>query len=661
MGKDFDIKSHVNYNNSLYENMELTKFQIEDLKKKLNYEQASSSLREAFDKALDKGMTGAEASDLYSKFLHGDFEYRVKQPENRIPKPLELVAGLLGGFLGACTGIEVNVNDKDEVTLVTKEESSDQEILEELKKLNSNFNTLAAILTENNIKLDRIVSLLSQLGASIEEIAVSLAYIGSDATEIINLIKENNENQDTIINALANGNEKIAVMLDKILASINNGNELSKENNKLLTLILNKITSVEALDLDGNALLTQILSKVTESVENNKKMDEKTVEFYNNILAKFDSMTEATKNGFNDLGNKFDTLTEEQKDFAIKLLAKLEKMTEDMQTGFANVLEQISSLKDYQLEFAENVIANLNNFVNNMKDALGNVLAKLHTMQLVQIDLVDQILEHIDDMDANLQGGFADVVAKIETLDTNHQEFVNNLLAKLDGLPAAMKDNYADLLTAIAENTAIDSDILDKLSELTETVANLTPGQASDLSAVISAIEALGENVGSILTEIQNGNSQLDAIREAIVANTGVATGIKEAIEAFKATVSEENKAILDNISAGNATLAEIKTLIGELKDLKAVETKDYTDVLNLILAAINNLIAQENTFDTDTKNRLLEILAKIPAKCDCKHETVDLSGILDKLDQLIESAKSEDRDDPKHEGILDDLEDLLG
>ena len=58
-----------------------------------------------------------------------------------------------------------------------------------------------------------------------------------------------------------------------------------------------------------------------------------------------------------------------------------------------------------------------------------------------------------------------------------------------------------------------------------------------------------------------------------------------------------------------------------------------------------------------ETKSILLAILAKIPAGCNCEH--VDLTVILEKLDIIIQNIQN--NPGGNHEGILDDLDDLLG
>jgi hypothetical protein len=104
------------------------------------------------------------------------------------------------------------------------------------------------------------------------------------------------------------------------------------------------------------------------------------------------------------------------------------------------------------------------------------------------------------------------------------------------------------------------------------------------------------------------------------------------------------------------------------LKDLLAQSKKNgevLTDIdskLSLISVTLNRLLTVVQSLGKGHEQllaKLNEILAKIPDGCNCGN--IDLTVIINKLDQLIEAVKNNSNDDKNHEGILEDLDDLLG
>ncbi len=67
------------------------------------------------------------------------------------------------------------------------------------------------------------------------------------------------------------GNSEFKAMLTEILNAIKDGNKLSAENNKTLTMILAQMGQADKNDQTLISLLNNILNKINESIQNDKR------------------------------------------------------------------------------------------------------------------------------------------------------------------------------------------------------------------------------------------------------------------------------------------------------------------------------------------------------------------------------------------------------
>ena len=453
--------------------------------------------------------------------------------------------------------------------------------------------------------LESIKNNQEKLEKTVLEIVAYLTELNVDTDRIVDILEGMGADIATISATLAANGTKadeiinlIQLNNDKQDAIIEKLSNGNEETAKLLNQILEAVNKGNDLSDANNALLTQILNKITTMEPNDKDGQD----LLNKILAKLTESVEAQKE-MNGLTTQFYS----------DVLAKLDKMNDDMKAGFQNVLDKM------------------------------------------------------DSMDANQQVVANKILAKLEEMSVEQKAFFGAVLDKLDTLPENMTDGINKILDAIKDNTLTDKEILAKLTDLMKKFGNLSAGQETDLTVVVNAIKALGEDAKAILAGIQNGNSQLEAIREAIEKNNQIAQGTQDAVNNLATQNNKDHETIialmtklLENDANDAATMDDIKAILNEIK----TNTKGNWDTslriedkLNLVAQTINVILETQTGLADETKAILLQILAKIPDGCNC--EDVDLTVIVEKLDKLIEST--EGRNDPKHEGILDDLDDLLG
>ncbi len=428
-----------------------------------------------------------------------------------------IAGNVFGAAVGAVAGIAMvsfsSCSVEQDVGIKIEKDDSNQEIIDKLNQI--------------GYTLEQVLQQLVTIGKDMNDIVEILRGIGQDTNRIVELLLEQNK-------ASEQAKAELEGLLKEIISRIDTNNKLSVENNALLKQILAKINT-QGDDEAGIALLKEILAKLTESVEQNKEMDQKTHKLLQSILE------------------------------------NIENLNGDMKTGFANIVDLI---------VAGNKIGE-------------STLAKL-----------EEVLAKLGKMDANQQAGFAAV------------------LNALEGLGA-----QADAI----------------------------------LDAILNGDKLTQEQLDVIINNQNIQNANFEKLIELVMKNNEIAQGTQNAVKDLSTKMSEEHKAILDKISKGNATLGDIQVILEAIKG-DTSKIGDIKQFMNIIGTALEKLLEEVQGLRAETKQGLLAILAKIPDGCKCK--PADLSDLLAKLEIIIQELQSDPNDDvdnPKHEGVLDDLDDFFG
>ena len=236
------------------------------------------------------------------------------------------------------TNITVNIYMTDEELV--------KAVLEEIKALREEQKEQTAInkaileaLINQGISMDRILKLLEQFNMT--------------AQDIFNMLKDNTEKQDQILNEMPKGNKEFKALLTEILNSIKDGNKLSAENNKTLTMILAQMGQADKNDQTVIALLNMILNKVNESIQTDKAIAMKQQMFFQAILGKLNAMDKHMQQGILALLNKIDSVSEKNLELLTKIFNSIqegnqndEKTNEILLAIFNKVQESIDQNHD---------------------------------------------------------------------------------------------------------------------------------------------------------------------------------------------------------------------------------------------------------------------------------------------------------------------------
>lgn len=322
--------------------------------------------------------------------------------------------------------------------------------------------------------------------------------------------------------------------------------------------------------------------------------------------------------------------------------------------------------------------------------SIDKIVLALGTLNQTADQIVNILLEQNKANEAaaeNLGDSLKTIIELLKqgnALSEENNALLKQILAKMetttdDAGIALLKEILAKLTESIKQNQAMGEKTHSYLNDILAKLGEMDATQKAGFAAVLNALEGLGDNADAILEAIFNGykltQEQLDAIiknqniqnanfeslKELIMKNNEIAQGTQDAVKALGEDVKKSHAKILDKLAAGNATLGEILTL---LKALKADTSQigDIKQFVNIIGSAIEKLLEEVKGLRAETQSGLLAILAKIPDGCKC--QPADLSDLLAKLEIIIQELQKnpgDDVDNPKHEGVLDDLGDYFG
>lgn len=538
------------------------------------------------------------------------------------------------------TNITVNVYMTDEELV--------NAVLEEIKALREE--------QKNQTEVNKaILEALLKQGISIDRILKLLEDMNMTAQDIFNMLKDNTEKQDEILGEISKGNTEFKAMLTEILNAIKDGNTLSAENNKTLTMILAQMGQANKNDKTVIALLNLILKKVNESIQNDKAIAMKQQMFFQAILGKLNAMDKHMQQGILAILNKIDTVSEKNLELLTKIfnsieagnennekthemlwmiLDKMDKLDDNMKTYVLSIINHIDNASQANIDLLIKLIVKIDNIDSKDDEStkvLYAILAKIEAsieqnkeMDAKTYALLQSILDNVQNFNADLKRAVEALLAKMDQMSAENKVFFNEVLAKLDNMDDNAKAGLAMLIQQMATNNTLNEMQLNKLKQI---IAKLDTAHEDDLKFYNQAIALMSE----LLSKVGNLGDKADSILDAI-------GNISLDVNVDLSTIEK----MLDDILAQSKANGDILT---------SIEAKQ-----NLIAITLEGIKAQLEVNEADNKailKKLDEILAKIPEKCNCDKNLSIIIEILKKIAEEVGKGNN-------HEGILDDLEDLF-
>ena len=505
------------------------------------------------------------------------------------------------------------------------ENKSLKEVIEELKNSQEEFSQQ---LLDT---LQQLLNRLDELGQGIDYIAKILLEQGVSLKDIIALLEDNGKTQEEILNTLTNGNAAILESLQNILNAVNAGTELSAENNKLLAQLLEMVGNINTeTDPAITNLLEKIFTMLEMAINQQNNSDSELQDSLQTLISSVNAILESLQKIL-DKVNAGTELSAENNKLLAQLLEMVGNINTETDPAITNLLEKIFTM----LEMAINQ-------QNNSDSKLQDLLQTL-------IDKVDAFMQCSQTADEKTLKLLETLIDSVNAGNAQNAQFYETILNKLDGLEAVIKDYLMNILDAVNKNGEISEDIRNLTQKVLEQINSHAVADNDALKAILEAINNLSVGTG--------GNVDLSKIEEMLAAllkqteeNGNLLTDINGKLDVINMTIkaaTDEIKNLLgDKFDQNNEYFKQI------IDKLEGFGSEGYDDTellqkLDTILNILGNI--SDNTNKDDLLSKLDEILAAIK-----DHKViVDVTGKI--------TCDCNCGNDQNHEGIVGDLEDLLG
>ena len=552
-------------------------------------------------------------------------------------------------------------------------------------------------MTENNALLKEVKNSINSGTENIMNALVDIKGSVNTITELIKAYPDYSSQLNDIMNGIQSGNKSMSEIKTLIEQVLNQ----AVKNGDTQVSILNKLSEIQNSNKsDGEKLaamlkllgeIKQTLDGIAGDLKTHFKNDATINKYLEQILA------EAKKNN---------TKTDETNALLQKLYALVEKLgTKGDATGKA-ILQMLS-----------NIGLDMNSNFNKVLDAINNGNVKLDdiTALLEKINanvvkngedgkkLGKEILNYIAAVGFEMNGNFTklinavnsgnvklgDINAILEKINANvvkngedGKKLGNEILNYIAALGFETNQNFTKLLDAVNNGNVKLDDIKTLIAQLTAQVKQNGNDGKKLGNEILNALNSLGFSM----------SANFAAVLEAINKGVAGADSLRDLLEKVLDKQDKNTKAIIDAIGnikitgGGTVDLSSLEKMLAEL--LKQSKTNGNilsninakTDVISAttksILEALNKEFGKNDDRYKNINNLLTVIANKNNGNGDDTKLLAKLDKILAKLDEIKDAIKNHKvtvdvtgkvtcecncGNNGKHEGILGDLNDLLG
>ena len=606
-----------------------------------------------------------------------------------------LLGAAAAGLLSSCSnGIdvdqEVQVTVKtDQSAILAAMQKGFDELLKEIQKQGATLDEVIKILVQQNTNLKTIADELKAQGETQKEILQILTNLNNTVTTISNLtnkisndVEVNGESVkeqlNEILKALKNNNLKVADLSDQLQnlqdllneVLVNQEISISLQGDQYKTTqdILNKLNDIKFADENTQlAALLEILNEIkgiTTNIDNKLGDIQNTVNDIKNNIPNNDKIEAALQKIMEMLQKNND-----KADITNSLLQKLLCMYNGNGSGggcgitqedFAKLLELVAANGD-KLTNIEKLLADIQ---KQDADFQKTILQALATLGVEITTQLKDIIANMPDT-TNIEAALNKII-DIVNKNGDKADVTNSLLQKLinmyngggngsGGGCGITQEDFAKLLELVAAN----GDKIDKTNNL------LTCIQNQDAKFQKAVLEALAELGGTTYETKDLVNKILNKFNNLSVGGGTVDLSNVEALLNLILQAVKDNGGKLDGIAQQN------ETLICILNSFKQNVEKALNDIKNAI-GDIKGDVTEVKGFLGDVNAKLTEILNRIGNGESCN---MDFDALMAKLNDILAAIKDHKVTvdvtgkvtcecccgSGTHEGVLDDLDNILG
>lgn len=573
---------------------------------------------------------------------------------------------------------------------------------------NANFDKVVETL---NVNKNELIAVLEKMGYSYEEI------IKMTASQIINAIDNNTAVTEGTNNLLAVITEQLTAVLPELVEQgkitneqlndlkqqmqdlmneVQNGNISAEEfYNRAFEYMVGSSTNQQVIiaqlvengktQQEANNLIKQLISDVQSGNITAEEAFNEIKELLGNIDATLGEISETLHNllsSFNSFYNDY----KNDKDLEFKLLGEVIKngkvqtsILNSMNTTLNSMSENINGIKentDLLLEISQDdskhqeLIEAIKNIqIEGTEIDYQRLEDMFKMMGLTITDVINMSSSQLEQAIKNFQNTYVNVEQKqLEELQT--------IQAKIDDLQIFLSnnDNNKEIIDAINNITVAigngNEDVTNELKNLTE--------QLNKLQQAIDAIyKAIGEQAAITNTYLEKYDTKFDGILgmlgsidsklNTIIANQKTAEIYLDNLLKAVAELKEEIQKLQNEAGDGGSsiTLDQLEELWKQHDEANFNKYKELIENLD-INVDVNTTTIEELLKSIDAKMEYIndnsEILNQILAKLNgIDWSDPDYSSKLDRIIEILENFKCNCECGGNNEGILGDLEEVLG
>ena len=591
------------------------------------------------DQLIQNGQTQADANkllkDLIAKVEAGQIS--AEEAWNKIQNLLGDIKGLLGQVL---TSLQKAEQDRAELISIAKDIKESSKVTNEQQKqmiaqndslIASNKLVISKLETissqiekanlDSNAGFEKVVNTLNMSKTELINVMIKLGYTQAEiekmnAAEIIAAIKENTsqtKNNTTrleeINNEIKDGKIDAKAAADKII------NLLENINKNLLTLtdsFNNFVKDYKNEKNDACKLLAQILKngKVQTSILNqmNSKLDNMDSNI-SGIKANTDALLEIAQDDtkYNEL---MKTLKEIQANGSSSIdYQKLEEMFKILNMNLSDVIkmsrsELVAAIKDFEHTYVETE--------QKQTEELQTIQAKIDDLQIfISNNNNKDLLDAINKLNQSVNNGSADVTNELKNIEAQLQK----LQATVDAILKSIGSQASKVDIYFQKFDAKFGDILGKLGNI-----------ESQLNTIIANQKTAQVYLDNLLKEVQNLKAEIKKLQNQ--GGSGIDYDkLDQMWKEHDAANYEKYSKLIKELGIDPSKLDSIEDLLKSI-DAKTSYIKQNNDILKQILDKLNN--APDYTAKLD---KIIELLEKFKHNCNCGNNN---EGILNELDKIL-------------------------
>ena len=523
------------------------------------------------------------------------------------------VAGLIvgGGLLfTSCSEDNININTKQDVDIYIPKAPDYTDFL---------ITIITKLQESGDVDAKNYAAILQSLANILQNQTINQSQIDSIGKRLKDLLQNIIDNQ---ISMQIDNNKNAADLLAKLNQILNSSDAANVKLDKIMELL----ADIKGIGQSIDTKLDGILGKLAEALDNDQTIIAS--------LKKLDANDQLTNQILNQILNAIGQLGSEYKGF------------------FSTIINQVAN-NNAKMDDVNAMLKVINNNVTNL-----NALVKKYGDQ--GSVLGNAILNAIKNLDFSADVDLSGIEAMLNKLVTGQGETNANITNLTDVFNKFSANTTLQLNTIIDKLDKSAPDYNTKLDAIIKLLEKLDANNDARNNKILAAIEKLGANIctnlNAILAKLDKSapdyNAKLDQIIKLLgqldANNDARNNKILAAIDKLGVNVSADLTAILNKIGTGGG------------------QGQDYSAILEKILNKLGDI-------QQDNNNNFSAVLKAI-GNIDIK--PADLSWIKEHLDAILEAIKDHDvvvtveggscccchKDgSPVHEGVLGDLNDLLG